>query len=104
MKKALLFLLVFVGCGDVASTHSSTVNTQDNSVDNSQHGIVSCTEGSTKQCRAEGSQIAVTFECKGPSDQTQIVQGPDFSNFAPQDCGLNFNTDGTASDTQSTVG
>lgn len=94
----------FIGCGDVASTHSSTVNTQDNSIDNSQHGVVSCSQGSTKQCSPEGSQVAVSFVCKGPSDELQIVQGPDFSNFAPDDCGANFDTEGNATSSDADVG
>lgn len=78
MKKSLVFVLLLAACGDIASTDSTTSNTQDNSVDNSQHGISSCTRGSTFVCTEAGpGQFVQTEECKNVNGEVVVLSGPE---------------------------
>lgn len=67
------------GCGDIASTRSETVNTQDNSVDNSQTGISSCEDGSTLVCDVSGGpgSFTQTRQCVNVNGQPVILDGPE---------------------------
>lgn len=74
MRYAFLFLLLACACGDVASTHSSTTNSQDNSVDNSQHGISSCSQGSTLVCREDSvGNFTQTVECTNATGEAVVL-------------------------------
>lgn len=74
-----LFSLSLFGCevGDINSSDSADVIT-DNSVDNSQHGISSCTEGSTFVCAETGPESFVqTEECINVNGSPVILNGPE---------------------------
>lgn len=80
-----------LACNAKVGTSSTT---QDNHVDNSQHGILSCADGFTIVCSpvAGTTQTGVTHECKGPSDETVTREGPEFFNLAPTNCNTDVTT------------
>lgn len=78
MKNFLFLFLLCSACGDVASTRSTTTNSQDNTVDNSQHGISSCSTGSTLVCREQGEgggadTFTQAIECVNVNGQPIIL-------------------------------
>lgn len=97
MKYLLVLAFAFIGCGDVASTESSTVNTQNSPVDNSEGNTfgdtectTTCTPVDSVNCNNEDSEIAVTNNqcflvvrsCEGP----QQPDGPDLTTVPPIEC------------------
>lgn len=97
MKKAILILLLCSACGDVASTDSSVVNTQNSPVDNSEGNVLgntncttTCTPVDSVNCNNEGSEVSATNnqcflvvrQCEGP----QQPDGPDLTTVPPIEC------------------
>jgi hypothetical protein len=68
-----------VGTGDNPSGDTSIDDhSNDNSVDNSQHGISSCTQGSSLVCHREGpNEYTQTEECINVNGDPVVLAGPE---------------------------
>lgn len=88
MKYAMLGILVFlVSCkASVGDGDSTFTNAPNNSVDNSVNGISECKKGSSVVCDEEGNTWTITQECRAPSGDPVIVEGPNFFTEQPASC------------------
>lgn len=92
MKKVLMIILLCTACkASVGDGDSTITNSPDFSVDNSVNGITECSKGSSVVCDEEGNQWNITQECRAPSGDPVIIEGPNFFSEQPADC--QFETD-----------
>lgn len=86
-KKTEIFLFVVctaslwggsLGCNGNFSSDSTSSTSQDNSVDNSQHGISSCSQGSSFVCTEAGpGEFTQSEECRNVNGQVVVLSGPE---------------------------
>ena len=90
----ILFVLFLSACeGSLGNTTTTSSNSQDNSVDNSQHGITACSTGSSVVCDFEGNEWQVTQECSGPTGDPVLINGPAFFAQQPAQCEFENSTE-----------
>jgi len=66
------------GCNGNFSSDSTSSTSQDNSVDNSQHGISSCSQGSSFVCTESGpGEFTQSEECRNVNGQVVVLSGPE---------------------------